>query len=269
MRLLTAAVAVPLLIGVVYLAPPIGFTLLVSGAAAAAAWEYYGIAAKGSRRLRIIGPLASIALVLGLTLFADDPRAWLTAAAGIPLLALLAYLGNPGDLAEAVKRSAILALGLVYTGLLPVFVALVHRASPEGPDLVILLLTIAFLGDTGAYFTGRAIGRHPLYMAVSPKKTWEGAVGGLAASAGAAALAHSWYLPDLPLVPGMILGALAGAMGQAGDLCESMIKRAYGVKDSGRILPGHGGMLDRIDALLFVAPVLYLGLIWLGLAHVG
>ncbi len=269
LRLLTAAVLVPLLIAVVYLAHPLAFTLVVCAAAAAAAAEYYRIAAGDSLRLRVIGPLASPALVLVLTLFPADPRVWATAVAAVPLLALLAFLGRPGELAVAFGRSAVLALGLVYTGLLPVFVALVHRSSPHGPDLVILLLTIAFLGDTGAYFTGRAFGRHPLYAAVSPKKTWEGAVGGLAASAGAAALAHFWYLPELPLLPGLILGGLAGATGQAGDLCESMLKRAHGVKDSGRLLPGHGGMLDRIDALLFAAPVLYLGLLWLGIVRIG
>ena len=142
----------------------------------------------------------------------------------------------------------------------------VHQIIRGLPELT---FSIAFLGDTGAYFTGRALGRHKLYPALSPKKTWEGAVGGLASSAGAAAIAHFWYLPELPLIPGLILGAAAGAMGQAGDLCESMIKRAHGVKDSGTLLPGHGGMLDRIDALLFAAPVLYIGLLWLGFVSLG
>jgi phosphatidate cytidylyltransferase len=265
-RLLTAAVAVPILLGLVYLAPPIAFTLLVCAAAGAAAFEYTSIVDPSSLRLRVLCPVGSAGLVAGLTLAGQDPRAWATAAAGLPLVALQASLVRPGaDRAAAHRRSAALGLGLAYTGLLPVFVALLHRTPERGPDLVILLLTIAFLGDTGAYVTGRAVGRHPLYPAVSPKKTKEGAVGGLLASAGAAALAHYWYLPELPLGPGLALAVVAGASGQAGDLCESLLKRAHGVKDSGRLLPGHGGMLDRIDALLFAAPVLYLGLLWIGL----
>lgn len=263
-RLATAGVAVPILLGVIYLAPPWAFPALVCLAAAVAAREYYAIVAPGARSLRLIGPAGSAAMVAAVSAFPTDLRVWATVLALLPLTSLITLLARPGRIEDSSRLAGTLGLGLAYTGLLPCFVSLLHRSGPVGPDLVVLLLTIAFLGDTGAYFAGRALGRHKLYPAVSPKKTWEGAVGGLLASAGAAVLAHAWYLPELPLVPGVVLAAAAGAMGQAGDLSESLLKRAHGVKDSGRLLPGHGGMLDRIDALLFAAPVLYLGLLWLG-----
>jgi len=268
-RLITAAVLIPILLAVIYLLPPIAFVGVVCAAAAAAAYEYYNIVAPKSRRLRIVGPIVSVALVAVVPHFADDARVWATVGAALPLLALLTFMFRPGDLTEATRLAGTFGLGLIYTGVLPIFVALLCTVPDHGPHLVFLMLSIAFLGDTGAYFTGRAVGRHKLYPALSPKKTWEGAVGGLIASAGGAAVAHFWYLPELPLVPGLILAAGAGAMGQAGDLCESMLKRAHGVKDSGRLLPGHGGMLDRIDGLLFAAPVLYIGLLWLGFVQLG
>jgi phosphatidate cytidylyltransferase len=201
-----------------------------------------------------------------LIFFQGDDRVFLSVAAAIPLVALIAMLANPGEMKQVPHRAGLLALGLLYTGVLPTFVALL-RFHPQGSHLIVLVLAISFLGDTGAYFAGRFLGRHKLYPSVSPKKTWEGAVGGLIASAGAAAVAHFYFLPSLPLGIGLALGAVLGALGQAGDLCESMLKRAYDVKDSGRILPGHGGLLDRIDALLFAAPGLYLAVRWLEIGY--
>ena len=126
----------------------------------------------------------------------------------------------------------------------------------DGAYWVILLLSVVWMGDTGAYFAGRAFGKHKLHPKVSPKKTWEGALGGLVASLGAGALAAGWYLPAFPWL-GLVVAVLPAAiLGQAGDLCESVLKRTCGVKDSGRILPGHGGILDRVDALVFAAPIL-------------
>jgi phosphatidate cytidylyltransferase len=264
-RVLTAVVAVPLLIYLVYWAPPLAFTGLVVLAAVICAREFYAIVAGGVRRLAWIGPALSGAIVAVLALLPADPRAWATIAGGLPVAALLTFLVKPGDLASVPPRVGAMALGTLYTGVLPAFVALLHRIPEHGPDCIVLLLTVSFLGDTGAYAAGRLFGRHKLYPAVSPKKTVEGSIGGLAASAGAALLASLWYLPELPIVPGLVLGLALGALGQAGDLCESLLKRAYGVKDSGRLLPGHGGLLDRIDATLFAACGLYLVLLFVPL----
>jgi phosphatidate cytidylyltransferase len=161
--------------------------------------------------------------------------------------------------------------GIVYVGLLFHFVALIKRDfGPAGGDVIVLVLMVAWVGDTGAYFAGRYLGKRKLYAAVSPKKTWAGAIGGVAASALAAAvtkvglsaihqapsLMHelTWLDVFLLAVPGAILG-------QIGDLFESLLKRATGIKDSSSLLPGHGGILDRVDAVLFLAPYVYLYLI--------
>lgn len=260
-RLLTAAVGIPILLALIYPAPAWVWVLFVMGVAAVSAHEYYRIVVADSRRMPWVGVLGSWAIIAPVSFFTEDPRVWISVTAGLPLLALLTMLVNPGEMAQVPRRAGLLALGLLYTGLLPAFVALL-RLQRHGSHLIILVLAIAFLGDTGAYFAGRFLGRHKMYPSVSPKKTWEGSVGGLIASAGAAAVAHYWFLPELPLVHGLVLGVVLGALGQAGDLCESMLKRAYDVKDSGRVLPGHGGMLDRIDALLFAAPGLYIYVRW-------
>jgi phosphatidate cytidylyltransferase len=264
-RVLTAVVAVPVLLYLVYWAPPLAFTALVVLAAIISAHEFYKIVAADVTRLAWLGPALSAAIVVALVFFSDDPRAWAAVAAGLPVVALLTFLVKPGDLSTVPPRAGALALGALYTGVLPALVALIHRVPEHGPDCIVLLLTISFLGDTGAYAAGRLFGRHKLYPAVSPKKTVEGSIGGLAASAGAALLASLWYLPELPIASGIGLGLVLGALGQAGDLCESLLKRAYGVKDSGRLLPGHGGLLDRIDATLFAACGLYLALLFLPL----
>jgi phosphatidate cytidylyltransferase len=155
------------------------------------------------------------------------------------------------------------AYGALYVGLL-MFIALLKRdQGARGGGWVFLLLTVTWFGDTFAYAAGRLAGRHKLYPRISPGKTWEGAVGGLVGSFAAAALAHAWYLPELSWAGAAGVALPAGALGQVGDLCESLLKRAYGVKDSGALLPGHGGLLDRIDALLFAAPYVYYCARWL------
>src|SRR5262249_52405670 len=132
----------------------------------------------------------------------------------------------------------------------------------DGASFVVLALMFSWLSDTGAYFAGRYLGKRKLYAAVSPKKTLEGAIGGLVGSVAGALMAHFLYLKSLPLAHGIALALVAGAAGQAGDLGESLIKRSFGVKDSGGIVPGHGGMLDRIDALVVTAPLTYLYILW-------
>src|SRR5262249_22607440 len=156
-----------------------------------------------------------------------------------------------GDTQTAAVRVMANAFGPLYVGGgLGAMILLRRDAGTDGPAYVVLALCFAWASDTGAYFAGRFLGRHKLYEAVSPKKTVEGGLGGLAASVASALVAHFWFLPSLPLLDGLLLAIVAGGLGQAGDLGESLIKRAFGVKDSGGIVPGHGGLLDRVDALL-------------------
>jgi phosphatidate cytidylyltransferase len=247
-----------------FVAPPWAFALLIVVASGLGAAEFYPIMVPQPPLLLRLAPVLSSLVVAAFSFLPLAPPLFLALAVLLPLLPLVAHLCAPGDLAGLPLRTGSLALGLLYTGLLPSFIVLVHTLPDHGPRYIILLFTITFLGDTGAYAAGRLFGRHRLYARLSPKKTWEGALGGILASMGAAALAHAWYLPHLPLAQILPVGALVGALGQMGDLCESMLKRANSIKDSGKLLPGHGGLLDRIDALLFAAPTFYLYLLLAG-----
>jgi phosphatidate cytidylyltransferase len=170
----------------------------------------------------------------------------------------LYYLFRFRDIPSVAGRYAGTVTGIIYAGFLTTYLVKLKLIDPyQGGDTVLLVLIVAWVADTGGYFAGRFLGKAKLYEAVSPKKTWAGAWGGLAGSlVGVAALklisAHflSWVDVVLIAIPG-------GILGQLGDLTESLIKRSVGVKDSGGLLPGHGGILDRIDAVLFIAPYVY------------
>jgi len=155
------------------------------------------------------------------------------------------------------RRVGLAILGALYPGLL--ISALVPlRQLQHGFWWVFLALTVTWANDTGAYFAGRALGRHKLYPRISPSKTWEGAAGGTLASILGACIVQHFALPAITWQTAALIGAGAAVLGPLGDLSESMLKRAFGAKDSGRLLPGHGGLLDRIDALLFNAPFVLL-----------
>jgi phosphatidate cytidylyltransferase len=177
------------------------------------------------------------------------------------------FLFRHGDLTTVTSRLGKTAFGVVYAGLCLTYIAFLKRDLPWGGDWVLIVLMTAFFGDTGAYAAGRLFGRTKLYPAISPGKTRAGAVGGLAGSFLAAVLGNLWFFPELGWGHGAAITLVGGALGQCGDLVESMLKRSCGVKDSGKLLPGHGGMLDRIDAVLFIAPWVYLYAVLVWLPH--
>ena len=226
--------------------------VLVSGICA---FELYGMSMP-ERRLEIwLGALLCVGLmsVVGLVTSGRALLPWVlpvSFAAAIVVPALL-VLWRPDPLDRAAKRLLTLWGGLIYVGGCFAF-TLVLASKPEH---LLLGFLVVFAGDTGAYFVGRAVGRHKLYEKISPKKTIEGAVGGLALSVLGAWAAKWTFLPELTGLQCLLVGAVGGAFGQVGDLVESLLKRASGVKDSGRLLPGHGGFLDRLDGFLFAAPI--------------
>ena len=134
---------------------------------------------------------------------------------------------------------------------------LLRRIEEGGLAWIFMLLCLAWMADTGAYFSGKFLGRNKLYPVISPNKTWEGFVGGLCAATTGVFIVRIVALPQLTILDTLLIGFCVGAIGAVGDLSESLVKRAFKVKDSGNILPGHGGLLDRIDALMFIAPSLY------------
>jgi phosphatidate cytidylyltransferase len=260
-RVLVALIAGPAIIALLYIAHPIGFYLLTLAAAIVAALELFGMVAPGDRVSQWMGAALTAAVSVAIYFAGADGRTWLTLVVAIPLIGLLMPLLRLGDIKSAGLRAATFAFGPLYCAAPLVLLALLRR--DHHPGFVILALLLAWFGDTGGYFAGRFLGKAKLYEAVSPKKTRAGAVGGLVGSVLGAVLGSVWYLKGrLPVEHAVPLAIVAGALGQAGDLAESLLKRSVGVKDSGGLLPGHGGILDRVDALLFTAATVFLYLTW-------
>lgn len=177
----------------------------------------------------------------------------------LSILSLLA-LHKTGDLDRIVRFQTKAAMGLFYAAFLPSFAYRILEAQ-NGVFWFMTLLLIVFAGDTFAYAFGVLFGKHKLMPHVSPKKSLQGSLGGLLGSACAGALCQHYFLPEVSLLQMIPLALIAGICAQFGDFCESLFKRVAGVKDSGRIMPGHGGILDRIDGVLFAAPVVFLGIV--------
>jgi phosphatidate cytidylyltransferase len=268
-RVLTALILIPLVLLLVFLGPRWQwlFTLAVAAVATLAAWEYMGLAEKtGARPPRIAVLAAILALFAGYFEWPGQTAAVL----GILSLSLLVYCTffRPVTLLIADVSASIFCL--LYVGFtLIALPALRENPEGNGPSLLTFLLCVVWAGDIAALYVGRAWGRHKLAPTLSPNKTWEGTLGSVAGSLLATGallgLAHLLatqfdsarlsYPEDLSYW--LVLAVVVNIAAQIGDLAESALKRSAGVKDSGSLLPGHGGVLDRIDALLLAAPVLW------------
>lgn len=267
-RLLTAAVVVPPLLWLLFRGPAWGFFALVLVASAIAAFELFRMTHPGDLPSQCV--LVTTTLVASVTTYAfsREPLPLLTMIVAVTLVGLLLPLWRLGDMQTAALRTLAGVAGPFYVGSLLATLALLRREGDDiGGWLVFMSLTFSWLADTGGYFFGRFLGKTKLYEAVSPKKTRAGFVGALVGATLGAVLASLWYLPRLPLAHALLLGVFAGALGQLGDLVESLLKRSTGIKDSGGIVPGHGGMLDRIDALIVVSPIVYLYAAYTGLVR--
>ena len=263
-RILTALVLIPLVLALVFLGPDWLVTFAAGAVAMLAAWEYLSIADAAGAKTPRIPVLVAIALLFVVWFRWPDK---LSPATGALSLALLLYCAFVGPLQRALLDSAAAIFALIYTGLTLLAIPAL-RGSEDGKSLVLFLLCVVWAGDTVAMYVGRSIGRHKLAPKLSPGKTWEGAAGSLAGSllvtGGLIALAGQLARREIltlaypgPAWTWLLLAVLVNIAAQAGDLAESALKRSAGVKDSGTMLPGHGGILDRIDALLIAAPVLW------------
>jgi len=193
------------------------------------------------------------------------PSNGLAVMAGVTILSMVYGLLAVPDTKKGCETAVKLLAGLLYVALLISFVPLV-RGFENGLLWLFFVLLTTWAGDTGGYLAGRAFGKHKLFPRISPKKTWEGAAGGLLLSVAVGVVGKLFVMPEIAWVHVVCLAILLDVAGVVGDLTESMLKRASGVKDSGAIMPGHGGALDRLDSLLFTVPALWIYLTSFGLA---
>ncbi|MGB6742338.1 MAG: phosphatidate cytidylyltransferase [Terracidiphilus sp.] len=265
-RVLTALVLIPIVLLIVFLGPKQHwlFSFAVAAVAALAGWEFLGLT-----RQRGAQP-PSIAVVLALLALFTANFEWpdsTSAAFGILCMALLVLCTFRRPVEQVMTDATASIFCMFYIGFTLLTLINLHE-QPNGPSLVVFLLCVVWAGDTIALYTGRAWGRHKLAPGISPGKSWEGAIGSVAGSLIAASilleLATQLQARDLAVLSypdepwyWLVLAVAVNIAAQVGDLAESALKRSAGVKDSGSLLPGHGGMLDRIDALLLAAPVLW------------
>jgi len=257
---LTGLVLLPLLLLFIYHAPPLWFNGLVWVVALLALHEFYVMGLPPARKAeRLSGVLLGGALTVLLSL--DLPWALAGGVSFAVLFFAILFLLRFQDLSTVTRDLSILLCGLLYVPFLLGHLALL-RGLPQGREWVFFVLLVVMASDTAAYFTGTSFGRRKLYPAISPNKSIEGAIGGLAGCVLGALLGKVWFFSALTLVDVLVLGTVLGVLAQLGDLFESMLKRSFGVKDSGTLIPGHGGILDRLDSLLFVfAPAYYYALL--------
>ena len=258
-RVLTAVVFLPILFSALWLGSPIYFVAL----AALAIWlglaEYYALAKCGG----LAQGLLAAAGIMTMFYFGRYEQAALVLAALVivELLIQLFDKRQSEDLSPALPTIALRLFGVLYVAWLGSYIIALRVAGGEGLHLPAKLLTLFFIvvfaGDTGAYYTGRTLGKNKLAPRISPGKTVEGAIGGLLGNVIAALIAHYTFFPELNLWHVAPLALVMGFLGITGDLCESMLKRGAKAKDAGHLIPGHGGLLDRLDSMLFNAPLLY------------
>jgi phosphatidate cytidylyltransferase len=263
-RVLSGAVLIAIAVGVVWFAPSAVFFVVAEILLILAFVEYAALAAGcGLPVPTTASAVATMAASIGVTssFWIGDQimsnaialdAALLSAFVVLASLSLTTWQGGR----DALGRAAASVFPMLYIGM-PIG-AMVALRTLRGREALFLLLLTVMVSDTAQYYTGRALGRRLLAPAISPKKTIEGAMGGFVFGALVMAVAGAWWAPGIPAVLRALLGAAVVALGIAGDLFESMLKRSAGVKDSSSLIPGHGGVLDRIDALLFAAPVYYI-----------
>lgn len=258
MRIVSACVLVPVTLAAVIFAPPLLYMAILGVVGSLCLLEYFKIMeGAGWRGQPCFGQAAFWLLLAGLR----TPRIPAPLLFAVFLMAaFLAAMWRRIPIRERAQGLLTNLLGVMYLALslYSAFAVRFHFGLQQGLEWTITLLVVIWAGDTAALFTGKAFGRTPFAPLLSPKKTNEGAVGGLLAGVGAALLLRYFLFPGLALHHVIAASLLIGAFGQLGDLAESMLKRAGTVKESSHLIPGHGGVLDRVDSLLFAFPVLYL-----------
>jgi phosphatidate cytidylyltransferase len=260
-RVITALFMGVVLLGVLLFGPPSALRVVLAAFIAAGAWEWAAFLGPAAQPLRPLYVLAVAAAALLLRHYAAAPAQF---ALVMHVATLWWFVALAWILLAPTHSSPWSAALAGLLALVPAWLALarISETWPHGREWTIFVLALAFAADIGAFFAGRSFGRVKLAPSVSPGKTWEGVFGGLLLALALGWGASAWFgIPALRLLPLVLVGA---AFSVVGDLTESLFKRASGLKDSGTLIPGHGGVLDRIDSTLAATPVLATGLLWLG-----
>ena len=272
-RLISSLVLWAIMLAVIFwLERPIWLYLFINLVIARAIWEFYRICeAKGLRTFKVWGVIGTVAMISGSWFFFRQKNR-LELSYDFDILILLVFaLGVflrqfPQKLNPAgIETMAVTLFGLIYVAWLGNFITRINFADPNGRYFVMLLVVVTKFTDMGAYLIGSSLGRHKMIPRISPKKTWEGTIGGILFAVGGSVMCLYWPHPlsqgicasGLNLTHALVVGLLLGGAAVIGDLAESLIKREANVKDSSNILPGHGGALDMLDSFLFTAPLLY------------
>jgi phosphatidate cytidylyltransferase len=259
LRVVSALILLPIVLGVIWYTPPIGTWLLGGVVLTLAFVEYAGLARQLSPALPMVASGAAT-LIAYASIAANVPIEQVLVFCAIAIALLAVGRGRPEE--DVLRLVAVALFPALYLGA-GLGVSLLVREQWGVKALLIPFLTVV-ISDSAQYYGGRTMGRRALAPTISPKKTVEGAIAGVVAAAIFTPLLGTWAFPMKPMAPFVILGVLLAAVGICGDLFESLLKRSAGVKDASGLIPGHGGMLDRIDSLLFAGPVYYLFLRYAG-----
>jgi phosphatidate cytidylyltransferase len=253
-RVLTALPLIALMV-IAYNIGTFAFFILAATVVMIAAYELFDALGRSGRRpIMVFGLACTLAMLVAA--YQERPALFAVVIAAALNGAFVLAL-RPGRGRMPMSDVAWTLLGVAWIGGGGAGAVSILVFEPEGMKKLVGFVAVTALADTGAYFVGTTMGKHRIAPSISPVKSWEGMIGGLVVSLAAGALL-SYILSDLHIGDGLAIGAICGLLGPVGDLVESMAKREIGVKDSGRILPGHGGFLDRLDAILFCAPAVYL-----------
>lgn len=269
-RVVSSVIALPLLLALIIFGGSELWALFIAVAAFLGLWEWFKmLMPQESNATRAISSVIALLPAVGAYVLVGEHKVYyLNMGSDVLIMAVLlslcmwaAFLFHSlrnRDIPRAAQAITSTLGGAMYVSLGFLFLALIKRDFfDEGNAWLFTLMAMTWLSDTGAYFTGRALGKHKLAPVLSPKKTVEGAAGGLLAAIIAAICAKYIAFPELSAFSVVILAVIANFLAQTGDLAESLIKRSCQVKDSGSLIPGHGGILDRVDALIFSAPWVY------------
>jgi phosphatidate cytidylyltransferase len=254
-RWITGVIAVPLLVLIIIYGSDALFAILIGAVMLIGVHEYNAMVFDASFKWEKWEGLA-MAVLSFLAVYMEDPSLVTAVLTFSVLMVCCLYLLRVREHVLDIAPVAKVVFGFMYVPLMMSHFILIRRFN-EGILWVFFVLVLAFAGDTGAFYVGRTWGKRKLLPAVSPGKTVEGILGLIGGAVFACVLYQQLLLPDISVIHAVILGFVGSILGQLGDLCESLIKRASGVKDSGILLPGHGGILDRLDSLLFIAPFVY------------